>query len=54
MNYRVEDRENKQCRLNVNRDKDLVPLNIDESVMGHKIYMTNRVDICISCIKRHD
>lgn len=31
--------ENKQCQSNGIGDRDLVPLNIDSSVMGHEIYM---------------
>ena len=42
-----EDRENKQCQVNVNGDGDLVLLNIDGSVMGHEIYMKHEVDICV-------
>ena len=36
-------RENKQCQVNVNGDRDLVLLNIDVSVMGHEIYMKHCV-----------
>lgn len=36
---RGRQRENKQCQVNVNGDRDLVILNIDGSVMGHEIYM---------------
>lgn len=53
MNSGMEDEENKQRWVNVNGDKDLVPLNIDGSVMGHEIYMKHWVDICISCVKKH-
>lgn len=33
------DRENKQCQVKVNGDRELVKLNIDDSVMGYEIYM---------------
>lgn len=53
MNDGMENEESKQRRVNVNWDKDLVPLNIDGSVMAHEIYMKHWVDICISRVKKH-
>lgn len=51
--YVKEDTQCKQCESNVNGDGDFVLLNIDGSSMGHEIYMKHKVDICISCVKRH-
>ena len=51
--WRGSRKENKQCQGDVNGGRDLVLFNLDGSGMMYEIYMKHKIDICISCVKRH-